>query len=72
MQRGEVLPRLGLGLTSPPLGPKKPQNIKENQGLMRFFGTHLGNLKKVKNVPMQRGARFPIFDVPMGGPTWPQ
>ena len=23
------------------------------------------------SVPMQRGARFGIFDVPMGGPTWP-
>ena len=22
-------------------------------------------------VPMQRGARFGIFDVPLGGPTWP-
>ena len=22
-------------------------------------------------VPMQRGDRFGIFDVPLGGPTWP-
>ena len=24
------------------------------------------------SVLMQRGARFWIFDVPLGGPTWPQ
>ena len=24
------------------------------------------------SVPMQRGDRFRIFDVPLGGPTWPQ
>ena len=23
------------------------------------------------SVPMQRGARFGVFDVPLGGPTWP-
>ena len=25
-----------------------------------------------RSVPMQRGARFAFFDVPMGGPRWPQ
>ena len=23
------------------------------------------------SVPMQRGVRFGVFDVPLGGPTWP-
>ena len=25
-----------------------------------------------RSVPMQRGTRFLIFDIPLGGPTWPQ
>ena len=66
--------------------PKKRQNTKENKGLVHSGGAHVGNPKKFKSVPMERGARFvlhrsvpmergarfSIFDVPMGGPTWPQ
>ena len=72
MQRGAQSARREFGATSAPVGPKKRQNTKENKGLVRLAGAQVGNPKKFKSVPMQRGARFSIFDVPMGGPTWPQ
>ena len=86
MQRGAQSARRLLGVTSAPVGPKKRQNTKENKGLVRSGGAQVGNPKKFKSVPMQRGARFvfcrsvlmqrgarfSFFDVPMGGPTWVQ
>ena len=84
--RGAQNARRLLGVSSAPVGPKKRQNTKENKGLVHSGGAHVGNPKKFKSVPMERGARFvlhrsvpmergarfSIFDVPMGGPTWPQ
>ena len=86
MQRGAQSARRQFGASSAPVGSKKHQKTKENKGFVHFAGAQVGNQKKFKNVPMQRGARFflhrsvpmqrgarfSFFDVPMGGPRWVQ
>ena len=47
----------------PQLDHKKTKSVPMQRGVRSVLR---------RSVLMQRGARFWIFDVPLGGPTWPQ